>query len=229
MIDLSTQVALLEQLGAAPVEPLVDALRALHAGSPGGAEHLRRLLAPDSRALPQPEHDTRAAAAPVVDMPRDADYEAARRHFVEHGRRLREQALLAERLLDGFVRHQSETRPLQHELRLTATRGSSAGGSFVVVNTDETPTDVRFLVRATARADGVAAVEQSISFDPASMRLQPGEESVVRLSLSLRDYREQRDVLEMSVDVCSDVRLLVRLWICVRVTEQEALDDESRG
>ena len=230
MIGLTSQLELLKRLGSVPLDPLVEALRDVHLGGPTGAERLRSLLAP-AHTPSRPVTGTTPPAPPAVELGRSVDYEAARRHFTDHARRLREQADLAERLLEGFVRRQSAAPPasLQHELALTGKPGSTTSASFVVINRDDEPIDVRFHLSDTQLAGDEAAVAQSLSFDPPTPRLMPGQEAVVRLSVSLDDHHAPHGLIEMGVDVRSEHRLLLRLWIRVRVTEQETEEGGANG
>jgi hypothetical protein len=222
---LQVQLGLLKRLGNLEHEPLVDALRDLHTRREGGVEQLQKLLA---SSLPIPSRpivgaDTLEAAEPT----RGADYETARRHFVDHGRRLREQAFLAERLLDAFVRRQ-DTAPAvasQSELTVRCAREAIASADFFVVNREGSALDVRFDAFPPSGCDGDGAdAEESaisasrLSFDPSTIQLAPGQEAVVRLTVDLRGYRGQAGKRDVGVDIRGNERLLVRLWIHVDVT-----------
>jgi hypothetical protein len=230
LIGLTVQLELLKRLSSVQVDPLVEALREFHLGSPTGAARLQSLLAP-AQSPSESAAATPAPVRPAMEPAKSVDYEAARRHFTDHARRLREQADLAERLLEGFVRRQSAAPPtsLQHEVTVTGERGSTTGASFVVVNRDEQPIDVTFHVDDRQRSVEAAAVARSLAFDPPAPRLMPGQEAVVQLSLSLRDYQAAQDLIEMGVDVRNENRLLVRLWVRVRVVEQETNDGSPIG
>jgi hypothetical protein len=232
LISLDAQIELLKRLGSLQRDPLVAALRDLHTRGEAGAWHLHQLLV-SARPVP-----SRSIAAPdqrtPIERTRGVDYERARRHFVDHSRRLREQAILAERLLEAFVRRQDTTPPsaLQHELRMMCARGSTASADFIVVNREASAMDVRFdAARSRGRdADGTEIedgirIASALSFDPATVHLLPGQEAVVRLSLDLRGDVGRAHTLDVAVDVRGGDRLLLRLWIHVQVTE--AKEDAS--
>jgi hypothetical protein len=223
LISLSAQIDLLKRLGSAPLGPLVEALRDLHERGPASVQRLDSLLfsprSSPASAAPDPSR-------PPIEPAPEVDYETARRHFADHGRRLREQAILADHLLERFVRPQSMAPPtsLQQQLAVTCARGSTTSTRFVVVNREEREMTVRF---DASQCLGIPApadtdLRACLSFDPPTPRLRAGEETVVRLSLDLTSYEGRGGVIELGVDVRNEQRLLVRLWIRVEVTEREA-------
>jgi hypothetical protein len=219
LIGLDAQIDLLTRLGKAPLDPLVEALRDLHVRGPEAAGKLQQLLSSlhVPAAAPAEEHpiDTVPAA-------RTADYETARRHFVDHGRRLREQALLAERLLEAFVRRQSSASPLslRDELPLTCVRGGTAAIDFIVVNREPGRMRVRFDLGAARPEVASFDLRACLSFDPPAPCLQPGAEVIVRCVLDLRSCALPAGDFDVDVDVRGDDRLLVKLWLHLHVTEE---------
>jgi hypothetical protein len=216
---------LLRRLGAAPLEPLVDVLRDLHQRGATDSKELQALLAPSESLVPAAPADP-----PAIEMLRQPDhenYEAARKHFVQHAERLREQALLAERLLEGFARTEAANgrSPLHRELTLACVRGGTSGTRFIVGNSLRQPVTVGFHVGRIHGYERPSASE-IVTFDPPAPRLSVGDEQVVRVVVDLRQHDIAGDAFEFGVDVLGDERLLVRLWIRVRVTDQERLRDE---
>ena len=202
---------LVRRLGHAPLDPLVDALRTLHArGGGGGAKELWELLgsrdaAPAGRA-PGPPSTTPSA-----------DYETARRHFVRHSERLREQAILAERLLDRLAgtSGQEHRSVLQQTVRIQSAPGQRSGARFVVVNGLDREAHVRFIA---GQVHGLSRDESSsvrITFDPAEPRIEPGGERDVQIVVDVPEGMAGREFLEFGVDVISDEQRLLKLWVRV--------------
>ena len=210
---------LLRRLGAAPLEPLVDVLRDLHQRGATDSKELRALLAP-LKSVPS----VAPAPPPAIELlrqPGHENYEAARKHFVQHAERLREQALLAERLLEGFARTEGANgrSPLHRELALECVRGGTSETRFIVSNSFRHPITVGFHV---GRIHGCERPDASgiVTFDPATPRLAEGAEQVVQVTIDLRQHDIAADAFEFGVDVLGDEQLLVRLWARVRVTAQ---------
>jgi hypothetical protein len=206
---------LLKKLGELPLDPVVEALRDLHQRGDVDSPRLRQLVGtPAVESAPPVRTPERQATSP--------DYEAARRHFVDHSRKLREQALLAERLLDGLVsRDTARTPALQSEVTVTCPRHGSSGARFAVANRLDHPIDVRFRV---AHIQGRADPSETavVSFEPATPRLDTGEEAVVRLLVDLSGVRDAGHTLDVAVDVVGGERLLFKLWVRIDVRDEEA-------
>lgn len=220
MIPRFSSFELLRRLGSVPLEPLIDVLRDLHQRGIAESPQLHALLERGdiSTVLPRrPMTPPGEAFAP----PRDANYEAARKHFVEHAQRLREQAILAERLLDGFIDGQRTpaTTLSPRELTIHCTRGGSASAWFVVVNSVDRQVAVSFRVGRIHGADENVPIPDLVSFDPPAPCVGPGQERVVRLSIDLEDHADL-DTLEFGVDIAGDDRLLAKLWVRVQTSAQ---------
>jgi hypothetical protein len=208
---------LVQRLGHIPVDPLVEALRRLHARGGGGAKELSDLLASYEK---KPSGAAAGAAGPT----RSPDYEAARRHFVRHSERLREQAILAERLLDRLAGPEEEEprTPLQQTLRIQAAPGDTSGARFIVANARDRVAHVRFI---TGHVHGLTREESSsmrITFEPDQPRLDPGGELEVRVAVDVPAGLADREFLEFGVDVMSDEQRLLKLWVRVELREGRA-------
>ena len=203
---------LVRRLRNAPLGPLVDALRQIHGRGPAAPASLGELLGSREAAPPAPKPPaSKASSSP--------DYEAARRHFVRHSERLREQAILAERLLDGLTGSASRTTPviLQQELRVSCTEAGTSRARFVVVNCLERTVDVRF---RPGRVHGLSAEQSAlihVSFNPEQPRLEPGAEQEVALLIEVDDADGLADVLELGVDVWGNEQLLLKLWVRIEL------------
>jgi hypothetical protein len=211
MVGIRGPLDFLKRLGDVPLEPLVEKLRELHEQGHADATHLQALLA-------LPEGPSRTAVAAAVPTPVSPDYEDARRHFIEHSQRLREQALLAERLLGSLARRDtaSTPAPLQRELRIECARRSTSAARFEIVNCLDHAVDVRFRV---GHLHGVAAPlpDGAVSFDPIAPRLESGAEQAVRLAVDLGEYRDGADAFEFGVDVLGGDRVFSKLWVRIQV------------
>ena len=222
MIPVLPSFALLTRLGSLPVEPLVEALRDLHTRGATDSMQLQALLAPPpSDPPPDP-------AKPLP--PRGVNYETARKHFADHAQRLREQAILSERLLDGLVKRHGtkEETPigvlLARELAIDCQRGGESVIRFVVVNSLDRAVTLRFRV---GRPHGAFSqpLEDVVSFDPPAPRLEAGGQETVRLAVDLRGQPHTAGAFEFGVDVLGDERLLVKLWVRAQVVGQEVPGD----
>jgi len=223
---------LLERLKTLPLDPLVDALRDLHdRGAAGVAFPAQPGRSADGPAAAStPLASIADALAPVVggmpaDGPRGADYETARRHFVRHSQRLREQAMLAERLLDGLVRHEQQTpAPLHRELRVMCAAGASVRAPFIVVNALERDVTVTFRI---GRLHGAERIPIRVSVDPPSLALPRGDEGTVAAVVSVPADAQVGMPGELGVDVLGDERLLMKLWLQIVVGASEGGDDQT--
>jgi hypothetical protein len=211
---------LLKRLGSLPVDPLVDALRELHQRGMTDSKQLQELIS-GGDVKPSSSDPPVISVAPAAPSPA-GNYEAARRHFVDHARRLREQAMLTERLLANFARRQGVTlpAPVVHELSIVCAPGSQGSTRFVLVNTFDRTIAVHFRVE---RSHGISpvALSDKVSFDPPNPRLEPGREKTVRLCVDLQQWTPATDALEFAVDALSDDRLLLKLWVRVQIPGQE--------
>ena len=223
---------LLERLKTLPLDPLVDALRDLHErGATGVALPAEpRLTGDGPGGAFRPLASLADALAPVVggtpaDAPRGADYETARRHFVRHSQRLREQAMLAERLLDGLVRHEQQTpAPLQRELHVMCPAGASVLAPFIVVNALERDVTVTFRI---GRLHGPERVAMRVSIDPPSLGLPRGDEATMAAVVSVPGDARVGMQGELGVDVLGDERLLMKLWLQIVAGASEGGDDQT--
>jgi hypothetical protein len=209
--DTTDPFALVRRLSEVPLAPLVDVLRRVHNDGASTPAAIWELLGRDC-PVPAPAGET-ANATPPVAAP---DYEAAREHFVRHSERLREQAALAERLLDGLVRNSAaRAAPLQHELRVAAAAGTTVTANFLVVNSVDRPTEVRFQRGRVHGLSVAAAATVVVTFNPEQPHLAAGAEQVVELRIELPDASVLPNPLEFGVDVLGDNLLLFKLWVCV--------------
>jgi hypothetical protein len=205
---------LVRRLGRAPLGPLVDALRRIHEQGTPDTRRLWDLVAERERATAVPSLN--ADQAPTPSLP---DYEAARRHFIRHSERLREQAILTEKLLDGLAKQLETSTPavLQEELRIQCLPGQSSSARFIVVNCLPRAVDVQFRPGHVhgAPLDTPAAVR--VAFDPETPRLEPGAERLVRITVHPRDGGDLPNPLEFGVDVLGAEQLLLKLWVRVEL------------
>jgi hypothetical protein len=215
---------LLRRLADAPLDPLVDALRALHAKGSADVNELSALLVPRGDGGPPESSGNRGVPPAVSGAGAPTEYEAARRHFIRHSEKLREQAQLADRLLDGFARsnHTIHPRIRQHELRLRCAVGGTSGARFVVANSLGRAATVRFRAGRVHAASPEQAAAVHLTFDPGSPRLEPGEEREVQLSVELAAVTELPAVLEAGVDVLADEQLLLKMWVRIDVCGENA-------
>jgi hypothetical protein len=203
---------LVRRLRDAPLGPLVDALRHIHGRGTADPASLDDLLRSRETTPSAPEQPGGTAS-------NSPDYEAARRHFVRHSERLREQAILAERLLDGLTGSANRTTPviLQQELRVPCTEAGTSRARFVVVNSLERTVDVHFRPGRVHGLSGEQAALIHFSFDPEQPRLEPGAEQEVALLVGIDDADGLADVLELGVDVWGNEQLLFKLWVRIEL------------
>ena len=215
MIATLGQLEILKRLGRVPLDPLVDALRDLHASGTSDSKRLQELLAPSQVTHP--------VARPAVELrraPHNVDYEAARKHFVEHAERLRKQTILAERLLERLQSRTNTSAPLlQQELEVECRRHAAALTQFVVANTLDRSVTIGFRVGRVHHVRERPEAGSFLTFDPPAPRLEPGDERVVTLSIDLSQYDAIADWLECGVDLLGDGELLAKLWLRVRIRE----------
>ena len=202
---------LVRRLRHAPLGPLVAALRKIHDGGHVDLNNLEELLG-SRAAAPAPQQPSRTAKSTST------DYEAARRHFVRHSERLREQAILAERLLDGWA-GQANQPPvvLQQELRVQCAPGATSGARFVVVNCLDQTVDVRFRPGHVHGVSAEQATSVHLSFTPEQPRLEPGAERDVQLLVEVDGSDGLPDVLELGVDISGNERMLLKLWVRIEL------------
>jgi hypothetical protein len=204
---------LVQRLGRAPLEPLVDALRQVHIRGTVDATSLEALFGRGEAApvVPSASHSAHTSSLP--------DYEQARRHFVRHSERLREQAILAEKLLDGLAGRTAVAPPviLQHEVRVQCAPGGTSAARFVVVNCLKQQVDVRFQSRHVHGLPAEEAESVRLSFNPDHPRLERGAELEVQLLVSLSDTARLPHELEIGVDVCGNELTLLKLWVRIEV------------
>ena len=166
------------------------------------------------------KRETPASPAPgtrVAATPASPDYEAARQHFVRHSEKLREQAILAEKLLDGLSRNASPTNPviLQQELRLRCAPGATSKTRFIVVNCLARTADVHFRTGHVHGLSAEVSASVRIEFDPECPRLGAGAEQEVEMLVGVAPGDGLPDTLEFGVDVLCEEQLLLKLWVRV--------------
>jgi hypothetical protein len=201
------------RLGHAPLGPLVDALRQIHHRGKVEPNNLKELLGSNEAAFAGPK----PPSAPTQST--SPDYEAARRHFVRHSVRLREQAILAERLLEGLAGPAKQTPPgaLQHELRIQCARGATSGARFIVVNCLDRAVDVHFRPGRVHAVSPEQAAAIRLSFTPEQPRLESGAEQEVQLLVEVGGNEGLPDALELGVDVLGHEQLLLKLWVRIEL------------
>ena len=209
---------LMRRLRGVPVEPIVEALREIHQQGRPDSERLRELLHL-AKAATVVSGQKRGAGA-VASTP---DYESVRRHFVRHSERVREQAILAERLLDGLAGSETRHKPgiLQHEVRVRCSPGSTSAARFVVVNCLDTAVDLQFVPAHLHRVSIEQGAAIDLAFNPASPHLEPGAEQVVQLLVTLAGSHDLPAVVELGVDVRGAGQLLLKQWVRIEI-QQEA-------
>jgi len=216
----SSSFQLLKRLGSAPLDPLVEALRDLHQRGSADSKQLQELLSGGDVQLPAAESTIPAMArAPRANS---ANYESARRHFVEHAQRLREQAILTERLLDGLSGHHGAAAaalPVR-ELNVPCARGGEASVCFALVNTFDHAIDVQFRTKH-GNTPLPIPVNDVMSFQPPNPRLEPGQDEIVRLSVDVRQWTPAVPAFDIVVDVLGNERLLLRLVVRVQIVGEE--------
>ena len=201
------------RLRNAPLGPVVEALRRIHDRGKVEPTNLEELLGWKAAATEEPQQPPRTARS------LSPDYEAARRHFVQHSVRLREQAILAEKLLDGLAAHAATpTMPvaLTQELRIQCAPGSTSRARFIVANCFERTIDVRF---HPGRIHGISPAQAAavrLSFTPEQPRLEAGSEQQVQLLVEVDDG-DLPDVLELGVNVSGDEQILLKLWVRIEL------------
>jgi hypothetical protein len=203
---------LIKRLSQVPLEPLVQALRNVHEQRAGPGMDIRNLLDAAGQVPPSP-------AAGEAATPKPSAYEAARRHFVQHAEKLREQAILAERLLDGLTRdgERATVVALQHEVHVACLPGERSATTFALVNRLQRTVDVHFRPgRVHELPPGQNGVVE-LSFVPQEPRLAPGETVDVQLLLDVRDNDILPGALNLGVDVLGDDQLLSKLWVRIEL------------
>ena len=212
MRELVDPFELVKRLGDAPLASLVDALRRVHADETGGQRALLDLIVERTAAQ---RSAPPTAAAPSSSSP---DYEAARQLFVRHATKLREQAILADKLLDGYTRQASApvAQQLHRELRIRCSPGYASTARFVVINCLTRAVDLHFRVGHVHGVLPAASALVRVEFDPAQPRLEPGAECDVRIRVELPEDCGLPDPFELGVDVLGDELLLVKLWVHVQ-------------
>ena len=215
MIPALDPFDLIKRLSSVPMGPLVDTLRQIHHRGSPDAEDLRRLMAaPDTSRAPEAQVTSPSANGSSAD-----GYETARQHFVRHSERLREQAMLAERLLDRLSASKAALPPLRQELHIDCAPGGRSEAPFVVANGLRDAADVHF---RPGRVHGLPHGTEpfAVRFDPERIRLEPGAERTVQLSLELPRTEQLPAQLECGVDVLGGEHVLLKLWIQVHVVAE---------
>ncbi len=205
---------LIKRLGDVPLGSLVKVLRDLHHHGTPDSDTLRKLLG--SR---QSTAETPKPTVPVAIAAPSSDYEAARRHFVQHSQRLREQAILTDKLLDGFAAHADHAKPaiLQHELRVQCAPGTTSGARFVVVNCLDRTANVRFRPGRVHSLSIETAEDIHLSFRPCELRLEPEGECEVQLLITLPARDDLPSAFDLGVDVLGNEQVLLKQWVHIEV------------
>ena len=219
---------ILRRLSAVPVMTAVDALRQIHGrGAAPDVDALRRLLGIATEA--RPPSASVVADSPAAAPAQDRDYEAARKHFVQHAQRLREQATLAERLLHRLVDQPCavSTASLTHEVHIAGAPGDTASARVVVANYLERPVHVRFRV-GHVHGLPASASPVAIRFAPERPLLAVAGECEVAIVVGVPAEVAEQDRLEFGVEVFGNERPLCQLWVCVdvRTERRETVSDD---
>jgi hypothetical protein len=208
---------MIDKLRHADIDPLVETLRRIHREGRPNISSLDQLL----QMKPGPEssdpQENQASTGPSI--PDDGRYEELRRHCVPYAERLREQSILTDKLLKGFVADAGAETPavLQQEIRIQAFAGTQSGGRFIIVNSLGKPTDVRF---RQCRIHGLPPERESrvrIRFLPESPHLEPGEERPIQVTVDLESHDTLPDKVEASIDIYGGDLLLLKLWIPIEI------------
>jgi hypothetical protein len=213
---------LIRRIGRAPLGPLVAALRELHEGAdtPAVLQALTSLR--DSPLRPG------ADVAAIGPARRAPDYETARRHFVQHATRLREQTILAERLLDGLVGSVAQAHParLPEDVIVRCAPGSTSRARFVVANHFGQSLSVRLVPGRLHGLSAPQAAAVQIGFEPEQLQLSPGAEREVEISIEVKPDEALPDVIELGVDVLGNEQVLLKQWVRI-ATHPEGRHDET--
>jgi hypothetical protein len=201
----------LRRLRAIPEDRIVTELKKIHA---------RRTTAErpaNAVPLPAPGSETR--------------YERARRLFADEEKRLRQQALLTERVVDELrARDGSAAAPRgsQETLLLRAAVGRPAIGRFRLANRFARRMHVELSASGLGRRDGTGDVLGAVIITPSEIALDPGADHVVRVAI-------EPDVggpplgagtsVEAEVVARADGAAVHRLWVEVEIY---AVPDDER-
>jgi hypothetical protein len=210
---------LLGKLKNARTETLVDALRRLHQSGSSDLSSIEELLGGKSN----PPADS-PPSQPAPETSPEPRYEELRRHFVPYAEKLRQQALLTERLLNGFVAESKRPAPavLQQEIRIQASPGAQSGARFVVMNSLDHATAVSFRM---GRIHGLSDQHRDalrIEFDPEKPQLGPNEERSIHVRVDVANVQDLPERIEIGVDLLGGDRLLLKLWIQVELRTGKA-------
>jgi hypothetical protein len=149
-------------------------------------------------------------------MPPASPYETARRHFVQHAEKLREQAILAEKLLAGLVESRDEpSTPLRQEMRMQAAAGTTSYARFIIVNRLERTAQTLVRLHRIHGLPDAASSRLGVEFEPSRCALEPGEEREVIVSVCVPDAADLPDLIRLDVDVLDGSQLLYKLWVSV--------------
>ena len=198
---------LVVRLRGMPLGVVVDALRRVHRGGAAPADLWSLLATGTPKAPAPPARQPPLALTAGTSTP--PDYDRMRRHFVQHAQRLREQALLTERLLDRFG--VGRTAPLQHELRIQCEAGRTAGARFLLVNSLDEPVVVTFR-QGRVHGSSQETFPVHVTFDPASPSMRAGEEREIHVTVETQASIDDPN-LDLGIDVLGNERLLIKLWL----------------
>jgi hypothetical protein len=211
---------LLGKLKTARTDMLVDALRRLHQNGSGNLNSLEELL----NGKTERPGDAQQPPAPSAATAEARGYEELRRHFVPYAEQLRQQALLTEKLLNGFMYESKRPAPavLQQEIRIQASPGTQSGARFAVLNSLDHPAEVSF---RTGRVHGLSEQQRDalrIQFEPERPRLGPNEEKWIHVRVDVADREGLPERIETGVDLLGEDRLLLKLWIQVELRTRKS-------
>jgi hypothetical protein len=173
------------------------------------------------------------AAAPLPAPGSETRYERARRVFADEEKRLRQQALLTEQVVDQLrAREQPAPSPhgSQETLLLRAAAGRPAVGRFRLVNRFARTVPVELSASTLRRRDGAGDVPCPVTVTPPQVVLDPGADQVIRVAIDVGAARVPLGagtILEGQVVARAGAATVHRLWLEVEIYDLPAAEPEE--
>jgi hypothetical protein len=202
----------LRRLRAIPEDRIVTELKKIHARRTTSERPANGV------PLPAPGSETR--------------YERARQVFADEEKRLRQQALVTEQVVDQLrAREQPAATPRgsQETLMLRAAAGRPAVGRFRLANRFARTLDVELSASTLRRRDGAGDVPCAVTVTPGHVVLDPGADQVVRVAIDLDAAAAPLQAgtnLEAEVVARTGGAALHRLWVEVEIYDLR--DEDAR-